>query len=158
ACQWPQQSGSSCNGWLLSLPLGIDWCIPWKDWLTQIMQAFAEALGSAAQGVFEWVQGALTYTPDLTSYPDLATLYGSMRELGSALFIGFFMLAALRYLLTTIGNDNAYEALGAMRRGVLGVLFLQALDPLLHLWFTGVNDVALAINNAPPDSNVGAFA
>ena len=115
-------------------------------------------LGAAAQGVFNWVQGALTYTPDLTGYPELAGFYGSMRDLGSALFVGFFMLAAIRYFLTSIGGDSAYEAIGAMRRGVVGAILLQALDPLLHGWFAAINAIAQAINGAPQGADVGTFA
>jgi hypothetical protein len=115
------------------------------------------ALGSAAQTAFDWVQGALTYTPDLTSYADLASLYGTMRDLGSALFVGFFMLAAIRYFLTSLGADSFYEAVGAMRRGIVGALLLQALDPLLHGWFAAVNAIAVAINTAPAGQDIGTF-
>ena len=135
-----------------------DLCIPWQQWVDDLLQSMAIGLGDAAQGVFNWVQSALTYTPDLTGYPELAGFYASMRDLGSALFVGFFMLAALRYYLTSIGGDSAYEAIGAMRRGVVGALLLQALDPLLHGWFAAINAVAQAINSAPQGSDVGTFA
>jgi hypothetical protein len=118
----------------------------------------AIGLGASAQGTFNWVQGALTYTPDLTGYPDLAGFYGSMRDLATSLFLGFFMLAAIRYFLTSIGGDSAYEAIGAMRRGVVGAILLQALDPLLHGWFTAINAIAQAINSAPQGADVGTFA
>ena len=52
-----------------------DICIPWQAVAGEICcKAAALGLGAAAQGVFNWVQGALTYTPDLTGYPDLASL------------------------------------------------------------------------------------
>jgi hypothetical protein len=158
-CQWPQQQSSSgCDGWHIPLPLSDGICIAWKQWLTQILQAFAEALGAAAQTAFTWVQGALTYTPDLTSYPDLASLYDSMRDLGSALFVGFFMLASIRYFLTSLGADSFYEAIGAMRRGIVGAIMLQALDPLLHGWFLAVNSIATAINTSVAGGDIGTFA
>ena len=158
-CQFPPPSTDGCQGWTLSLPWPIgDKCIPWKAWAVEVLQSAALGLGAAAQGVFDWVRGALTYTPDLTGYPELAGFYGSMRDLASALFVGFFMLAAIRYLLTSIGGDSAYEAIGAMRRGVVGALLLQALDPLLHAWFAMINAVAQAINGAPQGADVGTFA
>jgi hypothetical protein len=158
ACQWPQQNSSTCQGWHLDLPLGGGICIAWKAWITEVLQGFALALGAAAQTAFTWVQGALTYTPDLTGYGDLAGLYASMRDLGSALFVGFFMLAAIRYFLTSLGADSFYEAVGAMRRGIVGAMLLQALGPLLHGWFAGVNAVAAAINSAPAGQDMGTFA
>jgi len=159
-CQFPPaQSSDGCQGWKISLPWPLsDICIPWQRWVDDLLQSAAMGLGAAAQGVFNWVQGALTYTPDLTSYPDLASFYGSMRDLASALFVGFFMLAAIRYFLTSIGGDSAYEAIGAMRRGVVGSILLQALDPLLHAWFAAINAIAQAINGAPQGSDVGTFA
>jgi hypothetical protein len=81
-----------------------------------------------------------------------------MRDLGSALFVGFFMLAAIRYFLTSMGADSFYEATGAMRRGVVGAILLQALDPLLRGWFSAVNAVAAAINSAPAGQDMGTFA
>jgi hypothetical protein len=68
------------------------------------------------------------------------------------------MLAAIRYFLTSLGGDSAYEAIGAMRRGIVGAILLQALDPLLHGWFTLINAIAQAIDNAPQGSDIGTFA
>lgn len=133
-------------------------CLPWRTWAADLLQSMAEGLGAAAQGVFTWIQGALTYTPDLTGYPELSSFYGSMRDLASALYVGFFMLAAIRYFLTSLGGDSPYEAIGAMRRGVVGALLLQALDPLLHAWFAAINAIAQAINTTPQGSDAGTFA
>ena len=158
-CQFPQAPASNgCQGWHLDLPLGGGICIAWKEWITEILQGFALALGTAAQTAFTWVQGALTYTPDLTGFADLQSLYASMRDLGSVLFVGFFMLAAIRYFLTSLGADSFYESIGAMRRGIVGAIMLQALDPLLHAWFSAVNGIASAINSAPAGQSMGTFA
>jgi hypothetical protein len=99
--------------------------------------------------VFGWVQTILTATPDVTALTGgLSAFYSTMWQLALVLYVGFVALAALRYALTSVANEQPYEAIGSLRRGVVGIGLLLALQPLLHQWFALVNDVATIITQA----------
>jgi hypothetical protein len=159
--------GSTCNGTTIPLPWPIgSKCIPWKDWaldwfkslLNQFFLWLADRILDILQQVFSWVGGILTATPDMSALAGgLSGLYQSMYTLALVLYGGFLTLATMRYFLASLGRSSPYLAIGALRRAVVGMVLLLALNGLAHTWFSLVNDVATAISGAPGSSTIGAL-
>ncbi|HVA89861.1 MAG TPA: M23 family metallopeptidase, partial [Chloroflexota bacterium] len=98
-----------------------EWCVDFNGFTGPIAMAIQSWLAtSVVKPVGDWVGQALfsilIQTPDLTapSAAGLTDFFNSMEQLAFALWMGFFALAMARYVLTSLGLDNFYGAIGAL--------------------------------------------
>jgi hypothetical protein len=146
---------AACSGFDVPVPLFGDICIDISGLIKTIASTLAGMFSGTLNAITAPFVNVLTQTPDFANDATYAHLNGAsggeylfndLRALALVLWLGFFFLAIVRYLLSSIGGDSAHEALGAMRRGVVGLLLVFAAQPLLGLWFVGLNDVATMVN------------
>ncbi len=138
-------------------------CIDIQGFLSAVAAAITQPFRALADAMLAGVDALLTGTPNFATeggWADLQGFFDYLNTLAKGLFVAFFLIAAFRYLLTSMGGDSAYEAIGALRRGFVGLLVLQLLPWALAQYFTLLGAVATYINgysghglNDPPCSH-----
>jgi len=124
-------------------------CIDIQGFLSAVAAAITQPFRALAEAMLAGVDALLTGTPNFATeagWADLQGFFDYLNTLAKGLFVAFFLIAAFRYLLTSLGGDSAYEAIGALRRGFVGLLVLQALPWALGQYFTLLGAVATYIN------------
>ena len=103
-------------------------CIDIQGFVSAVAAAITQPFRALADAMLTGVDALLTGTPNFATeggWADLQGFFDYLNTLAKGLFVAFFLIAAFRYLLTSLGGDSAYEAIGALRRGFVGLLVLQ---------------------------------
>jgi len=124
-------------------------CLDIAGFFTAVTGAITQPFRALADAMLSGIDALLTQTPNFaldSAWSDLQGFFDYLNSLAKGLFVAFFLIAAFRYLLTSLGGDSAYEAIGALRRGFVGLLLLQLLPWALGQYFTLLGAVATYIN------------